>query len=123
MKKIILSAAFIALGTLAFAQKNDGDRKAKFEEKRTERLAQLKSELNLTDAQVAQIKVLQDKKMETRKAEMQVEKADRQKEMKAKMDQNDKDMKSILTPEQYKKWQEKKEQKMQERKDKMATKK
>lgn len=122
MKKIILSAAFIVLGTLAFAQKTDGDKKVKFEEKRTERLAKLKTELNLSDAQVTQIKALQDKKMEARKADMQMEKADRRKEMKTKMDQNDQDMKSILTPEQYKKWQEKKEQKMQERKDKMAAK-
>lgn len=122
MKRIILSTAFIVLGTLAFAQKTDGDKKAKFEEKRTERLANLKSELNLTDAQVGQIRALHDKKIEAHKAEQQVEKANKRKEMKAKMEQNDQDMKSILTPEQYKKWQEKKAEKMKERKDKMAAK-
>jgi len=123
MKKIILSAAFIVLGSLTFAQKMDGDKKAKFEEKRAEKLANLKAELNLSDAQVAQIKAVQDKKMEARKADMQLQKADRKKDMKAMMEKNDQDMKTILTPDQYKKWQEKKEQKMKERKDNMATKK
>lgn len=122
MKRTILSAAFIVLGTLAFAQKTDGDKKAKFEEKRAERLANLKTELNLTDAQVTQIKTLQDKKMEARKADMQKERADRREGMKIKMEQNDQDMKAILTPEQYKTWQEKRDQKLKERKDKMATK-
>lgn len=123
MKKVILSSAFLVLGVFAFAQQSNMDKKANFEEKRTERLAKMKTELNLTDTQVAQIKTLQDKKMEARKMEMTQQKQDKHQAMKLKMEQNDQDMKNILTPEQYTKWQEKKQQKMAERKNKMPMKK
>lgn len=121
MKKIILSTAFLVLGTFAFSQQaTKMDKKVDFQAKQQERLAKMKTEYNLSDTQVAQIKTLQDKKMEARKADMKIEKSEKRQEMKAKMDQNDQDMKNILTSDQYKKWQDNKQQKMAERKEKMG---
>ena len=65
MKKIVLSAAFVILGTFAMAQQTPMMNKkdpAQMEQKRQEKLKVMQTELNLTNAQVAQIKALQDKK-------------------------------------------------------------
>lgn len=77
-------------------------------------MLEMKQELNLTDAQVAQIKTLHEKKAAERKAEMTAKKEDRMKKMK----ENEAEMQKILTPEQYKKFQELKAKKMAERKEK-----
>lgn len=107
MKKLILSAAFLSIGTFAMAQQ--------------ESLSMQKN-----PAQVAQIKALQDKKMAERKAnepQMQAEKKAKKEQMKAAKDQWNAEMKQILTPEQYTKWEVKKQEKMKERKGKMHEKK
>ncbi|WP_313028980.1 hypothetical protein [Soonwooa sp.] len=124
MKKLILSAAFVVLGSFAFAQQTTPTaKKENFEAKQQERLAKMKTDLNLTDAQVVKIKELHEKK---RAAKMDQMKEQRQ-EMKLKMEKNNEDMKQILTPDQYTKWQEMKKQKMAEhkgmRKEKMEMKK
>ncbi|GGG54659.1 hypothetical protein [Epilithonimonas arachidiradicis] len=110
MKKLILSAAFLGLGVFGFAQTTT---KADFTQKKAERLQQMKQELNLTDAQVAQIKALHESKAAERKQEMAAKKEDRMQ----KMQQNEAEMQKILTPEQYKKFQELKAKKMAERKE------
>lgn len=94
MKKLILSVAFLGLGVFGFAQTTD--RKADFEQKKAERLQKMKQELNLTDAQVAQIKALHEQKAAERKQEMTAKKEDRMQKMK----QNEADMQKILTPDQ-----------------------
>jgi len=109
MKKLILSAAFLGLGVFGFAQTTT---KADFTQKKAERLQQMKQELNLTDAQVAQIKALHESKAAERKQEMTAKKEDRMQKMK----ENEAEMQKILTPEQYKKFQELKAKKMAERK-------
>jgi len=73
----------------------------------------MKQELNLTDAQVAQIKALHEQKAAERKQEMTAKKEDRMQKMK----QNEADMQKILTPDQYKKFQEMKAKKMAERRE------
>ncbi|WP_313598337.1 hypothetical protein [Epilithonimonas vandammei] len=111
MKKLILSAAFLGLGVFGFAQTTA---KTDHSQKKAERLQQMKQELNLTDAQVAQLKALHESKAAERKQEMATKKMDRAQKMK----ENEAEMQKILTPEQYKKFQELKAEKMAERKEK-----
>jgi len=111
MKKLILSAAFLGLGVFGFAQQTA---KADMGQKKAEHLQKLKQELNLSDAQVAQLKALHEQKATERKSDMSAKREDRAQKMK----QNDADMQKILTPEQYKKFQEMRAKKMAERKEK-----
>ena len=110
MKKLILSAAFLGLGVFGFAQTTA---KTDHSQKKAEHLQKLKQELNLTDAQVAQLKALHESKAAERKQEMKAKKEDRMQKMK----ENEAEMQKILTPEQYKKFQELKAKKMAERKE------
>lgn len=110
MKKLILSAAFLGLGVFGFAQQTT---KAEHSQKKTERLQKLKQELNLTDTQVTQLTALHEAKAADRKADFDAKKGDRMQKMK----QNEAEMQKILTPEQYKKYQELKAKKMAERKE------
>lgn len=112
MKKLFLTAAFLGLGVFGFAQSTQ-TRKGDFEQKKAERLQKMRQELNLSDAQVAQIKALHEQKAAERKQEMMAKKEDRMKMMK----DNEAEMQKILTPDQYKKFQELKAKKMAERKE------
>jgi len=105
MKKLILAfAVLVSVG--AFAQKggNEGPRKdfnpEKMAEKRSEKL---KADLKLTDQQFAAVSKLNKESVAIREAE--------RKEMKAKHDAKKlaykNEMKKILTPEQYKTFEEK----------------
>jgi periplasmic protein CpxP/Spy len=107
MKKLIMSLGLIsALSVGAFAQKsgNEVDKRAfspeKMAEKRSERL---KADLKLTDEQFAAVTKLNKEAVAIREAE--------RKEMKAKHDAKKSayknEMKKILTPEQYKTFEEK----------------
>lgn len=111
MKKLILSAAFLGLGVFGFAQQTS---KVDHSQKKAEHLQKLKQELNLSDTQVAQLKALHEQKETERKSEMSAKREDRAQKMK----QNDAEMQKILTPEQYKKFQEMRAKKMAERKNK-----
>ncbi|MDO5615949.1 MAG: hypothetical protein Q4G16_07155 [Cruoricaptor ignavus] len=115
MKKLVLSLAIVGFGVFAMAQQTgeiSAERKAKMEQKRAEHMAEMKKELNLTNAQVEKINALHAKhkaqNQELRQKNSEVAKQNRQ--------QKEAEMKAILTPEQYTKWQEKK----QERKQKMG---
>ena len=125
MKKIVLSAAFVILGTFAMAQQTPMMNKkdpAQMEQKRQEKLKVMQTELNLTNAQVAQIKALQDKKMAERQQnarQMQAERKAKMEAMKARQEQWNAEMRKILTPEQYQKWETKKKQNMQNKGQKM----
>lgn len=128
MKKIVLSAAFAVIGTFAMAQQKPMMHKkdpAQMEQKRQEKLKMMQTELNLTSAQVAQIKALQDKKIAERKQnapQIQAERKAKMEAMKAKREQWNAEMRQILTPEQYQKWEAKKQQNMQEKRSKMQEK-
>ena len=121
MKKLVLSVAFVAVGTFAMAQQNQRMQKmdpAKIEQKRADHMKQMQTDLNLSEAQVTKIKVLQDQRMAERKEnapQMQAERKARMDQMKMKRDQNQAEMKNILTPAQYQKWEAMKKEKMQER--------
>ena len=125
MKKVVLSAAFVILGTFAMAQQTPMMNKkdpAQMEQKRQEKLKVMQTELNLTNAQVAQIKALQDKKMAERQQnapQMQAERKAKMEAMKARQEQWNAEMRKILTPEQYQKWETKKKQNMQNKGQKM----
>ena len=125
MKKVILSAVMIAFGTFAMAQQNKMMRKmdpAQMEQKRAEKLKSMQTELNLSDDQVAKIKTLQDNKMAARKAnepQMKAERKAKMEAMKQNKDQWNNEMKKILTPEQYAKWQQKQNDRMSMKEDKM----
>ena len=121
MKKLVLSVALVAMGTFAMAQQNQRMQKmdpAKMEQKRADHMKQMQTDLNLSEAQVTKIKVLQDQRMAERKEnapQMQAERKARMDQMKMKRDQNQAEMKNILTPAQYQKWEAMKKEKMQER--------
>ncbi len=127
MKKLILAIAFIGMGSFAMAQtttpQDKEARKAEFQQKRQqkeqEHLAQMQKDLNLNQSQVAQIKALHEKRKDDMKADFAKNKEARQakmEEMKAKRAQMDADMKKILTPTQYDKWQADRKAKMEARK-------
>ena len=119
MKKLVLSAAFVAIGTFAMAQQNQRMQQmdpAKMEQKRADNLKQMQTQLNLTDAQVTKIKALQDQRIAERKQnapQLQAQRKARMEQMQAKRDQHQLEMKQILTPEQYQKWDANRAQRMQ----------
>ncbi|MBV2165895.1 MAG: hypothetical protein KUL76_05125 [Kaistella sp.] len=125
MKKIVFSAAFVVMGTFAMAQQTPMMNKkdpAQMEQKRQEKLKMMQAELNLTSAQVAQIKALQDKKMAEKQqnaSQMQAQRKAKMEAMKARQEQWNAEMRKILTPEQYQKWETKKQQNMQNKRQKM----
>ncbi|WP_339838523.1 DUF4890 domain-containing protein [uncultured Flavobacterium sp.] len=138
MKKLVV-AALLVVGLTTFAQGKGkrGDFKEITPEQRTEmQIKKMTTDLNLNEKQQKEVKELLNAQKEDR-AEMiekrkeikeTAEKATKEQraEMKAKMDLKkeaiDKKMKTILTDEQYKKWEATKEdrkEKMGDRKEKM----
>ena len=119
MKKLVLSAAFLAMGTFAMAQQSPRMQRmdsAKMEQKRADNMKQMQTDLNLSEAQVAKIKILQDQRMIERKQnapQMQAERKAKMDMMQATRAQHESEMKQSLTPEQYQKWQVIRQQKMQ----------
>ena len=119
MKKLVLIAAFLAMGTFAMAQQSPRMQRmdsAKMEQKRADNMKQMQTDLNLSEAQVAKIKILQDQRMIERKQnapQMQAERKAKMDMMQATRAQHELEMKQILTPEQYQKWQVIRQQKMQ----------
>ncbi|RMZ60426.1 hypothetical protein D1632_04340 [Chryseobacterium nematophagum] len=123
MKKLVLAIAFIGMGSVAMAQQTTPqDRQAKraefqqkMQQKEDDHLAQMQKDLNLNPTQVTQIKALHEKRKAEMKADFDKNKDSRQakmEQMKAKKAQMDADMKNILTPEQYTKWQADRKTKM-----------
>ena len=107
MKKLILVLATVSAVTFgAFAQKDGskfgqrGGDPTKMAEKRSERL---KSDLNLSDKQFAEVSKLNKENALARDAERKEMKANHE----AKKMAYKNDMKKILTPEQYKTFEEK----------------
>ncbi|MCS3868051.1 Spy/CpxP family protein refolding chaperone [Chryseobacterium ginsenosidimutans] len=129
MKKLFFAITMIAFGSLAMAQQTTttpqdkqarrAEMQQKFQQKEQEHLAQMQKDLNLNQGQVDKIKALQDQRKAEMKAEFDKNKDQRQakmEQMKAKRAQMDADMKQILTPQQYDKWQADRKAKMEERK-------
>lgn len=109
MKKLVLSIALVAVGSFLMAQQTERKvaNKAEMQQKHEAKLQEMKQQLNLSDAQVAQIRALKDKqKADNAKAQDKVQSGRQQSEA---------DMKNILTPEQYTKWQTLKADKVQQK--------
>ena len=122
MKKIFLTLA-LGVATITFAQQMDRpakmdpeQRKAEMQKKQQEHLDKMSKDLNLSQDQVKKIKDLQDKQMADMQKNMQqreVERKAKMEEMKKKQDAHAAEMKKILTPEQYQKWDADKKAKME----------
>ena len=135
MKKLVLAIAFIGIGSFAMAQQTTttpqdkqakrAEMQQKFQQKEQEHLAEMQKDLNLNQGQVDKIKALHDRRKAEMKAEFDKNKDQRQAKkeaMKAKRAQMDADMKQILTPQQYDKWQADRKAKMEQRKTAMKDK-
>ncbi len=132
MKKLVLAIALIGTGSFAIAQQAPHDKNVnkeemhqKMQQKEQERMAEMQKDLNLNQNQIAQIKNLHEKRKAEMKNEFDKNKEQRQAkmgQMKAKREQMDNDMKKILSPEQYDKWQAGKKAKMEERRAMMKEK-
>ena len=134
MKKLLV-AALLVVGMTTFAQEKMEEHKQQLtpEQKVNIQVKKMTKELNLTEKQAQEIRVVvasEVEKREANKAEMQAIKAsgvkptkEEMKARKAKLQEDkaemDAKMKNILTPEQYALWL----QKLEERKQKMEAKK
>lgn len=110
--------AIFGLGTLAMAQqvtKSPEDRMQKRLEKQQMHLDKLKQDLGLNDAQVAKIKDLQNREYAQIKSDAENNTLNK----KAMLENHNTEMKTILTPDQYTKWQAKRQAKRAEMKEKM----
>jgi protein CpxP len=127
MKKLFLSAAFIGLGTFAMAQHtqpsgnrmNHGNMKQNMEMHQEKQLDKMKSDLNLNDDQVMKIKAMQKERMKDMQNRMSANKAAKMEDHKDAREE----MKKILTPEQYSKWETHMKEKMEKNREKRMMKK
>jgi Spy/CpxP family protein refolding chaperone len=134
MKKLLV-AALLVVGMTTFAQEQVKEQKAQLtpEQRVESQVRRMTKDLTLNEKQVQDVRAIVAKevsKREENKAEMEARKAagtkpskEEMKARKAKFQEDevamDANMKKILTPEQYAKWN----QKIQERKEKMEAKK
>lgn len=131
MKKLVL-AALLSIGMIGFAQNKQEKQKLTVEQRNEKNLQKLKSELNLDSKQQKEVGDLlasrsaetqqwkMDNKDRKTKATTEEREAMKQQMKERKLSNNNK-MKAILTPEQYTKYtsnQEKRMQKMNDRKHK-----
>lgn len=121
MKKLVV-AALLVVGMTTFAQEKMDEPKKQLtpEQKVNLQIKKLTKELNLTEKQIQEIRVIAAKEIElreARKAEMEARKEgqtrltkEEMKARKAKFEEEralaEERMKTILTPEQYTKWTE-----------------
>lgn len=130
MKKLVLCLALVSVGSFAMAQqtekkhdaKTEQERKEMMEKRKAAHLEEMQKELNLSTSQVAQIKELQAKHHAEREVQRKENQELKQQKMEAfKKDKQvmDNEMRQILTPEQYAKWEAKRAEKMKDSKDRM----
>ncbi len=119
MKKLIV-AALLVVGMTTFAQEKEGripgKEKLTSEQKVNIQVKKMTKYLDLNETQTKEIRVLVTKEVEKREAKIEEMKAQRKAEQAAVSS----DMKKILTPEQYAKWEKNREEKKESIKEKMA---
>lgn len=119
MKKIVLMIAFV-VGTTAFAQERKMNKKEHFStEAKVEKMTK---ELDLTAEQQKKLTVLFDKQkteMQKQKAAAKLERSEKREALSSKKEEMDKEIRSILTPEQLKKWEALKAEKSEKRHEKL----
>ena len=130
MKKVLM-AALLVVGITAFAQEKEGKRAGREmltpEQKVELHVKKLDKDLDLTDKQTEQVKALvakQIQKREEKRKEIQESKDKKREEFKAQAQADQaamaSEMKKILTPEQFTKWEKNREDKIEKMKEKMA---
>lgn len=129
MKKVFLGIGLFGMMGFAMAQQTTPqdrqqrmqERQAKMEQKHQERMAEMQKDLNLSPDQIQKINVMHQARKNERAVQMQQRQEMRKQKM-AEMDkrrkETDDQMRQILNPDQYAKWQAKKQAKMQENKGK-----
>lgn len=130
MKKVIV-AALLVVGMTTFAQEKEG-RKAGSERLTSEQKVDLQvtkitKDLDLNEKQAKEVRALVTKqvaKREAKRAEMQELKTKKREEIKAQREAEQaavsSEIKKILTPEQYAKWEKNREERKEGIKEKMA---
>lgn len=128
MKKLFV-AALLVVGITAFAQEREarkGKERLTTEQKVDLQVKKMSTDLNLNDKQKEQIKSLVTKQVEKReqkRKELQESKKQDRAQMKAQMEANQAatsaEMKKILTPEQFTKWEKLREEKKDKMKERM----
>ncbi|MBF6610955.1 MAG: hypothetical protein ITF99_07435 [Chryseobacterium sp.] len=128
MKKMVLTVMVLAMGTFAMAQKTPmtPEKKAEMlkqkETKAQEHLAEMQKELQLNATQMDQLRALHEKRKAEGKKQMEKNKEARMQkkgDRMQKMKEREAEMKAILTPQQFEKWQAQKQVKRQQMKEKM----
>lgn len=119
MKKLVLMIAFV-VGTTAFAQERKMDKKENLTTQA--RVEKMTKELDLTPEQQKKLTVLFDSKkveMQKQKEAAKLERAEKREALTSRNDEMEKEIKSILTPEQAKKWEATKQERMEKRANKL----
>lgn len=130
MRKVLV-AALLVVGITAFAQeaqvKKSGRERLSSEQRVDFKVKKLTKDLNLNEKQAEQVKALVTKEVQKRdakRAEMKEDKEKNKEEMRANMEKEKaivtSEMQKILTPEQFSKWQQNREEKKEKMKEKMS---
>jgi Spy/CpxP family protein refolding chaperone len=130
MKKLIV-AALLVVGLTTYAQEKEGRRsgreKLTSEQKVELQVKKMTKDLNLNEKQTKDVRALVTKQVEKREAkrkEMEDLKTKMREDIKAQMQAEKEavsvEMKKILTPEQYVKWEKNREEKIENFKEKMS---
>jgi protein CpxP len=113
MKKLVMMIAFV-VGTTAFAQERKMDKR---EHQSTQaKVEKMTKELELTPEQQKKLTVLFDSKkveMQKQREAAKLERAEKREALSSKNEDMDKEIKEILTPEQIKRWEATKHEKME----------
>jgi Spy/CpxP family protein refolding chaperone len=122
VKSLIGCALFVLISMTSFAQDADNKNRRARGEGREEQIEKWKTELNLSEEQVAKIQAANKKRkeqMDKLREERKSERKENIEKVKSINDEFDKDMKAILTPEQYTKFDEIRDDKREQVKEKM----
>lgn len=115
MKKLVMMMALV-VGATAFAQDKKADKREQFSaEERVEKMAK---ELDLNQEQKQKLTTLFEKQKEEaqkKREAIKAERAERRETLSSRNEAFDKEVRSILTPEQAKKWEAKKQERMQKK--------
>ena len=119
MKKLVLMIAFV-VGTTAFAQERKMDKKEHLSTQA--KVEKMTKELDLTPEQQKKLTTIFDNKkveMQKQKEAAKLERTEKREALSSRNDGMEKEIKSILTPEQTKKWEASKQERMEKRANKL----
>lgn len=121
-KQIIMAAALLMISvSVALAQETapkmrDGAQRKEHVGEKHQRLEEMKAELQLTDEQVAKIKEIHKANKPSEKPDRANMTADEKAEMRAKHQEEMKQVRAVLTPEQQKKFDQMHDERRQQKK-------